>query len=131
GLPSAFDDVRDKVATRKEAKEKLQQEISRSQQSTGSIALHPTAINAYLKSVEQLEESIRTNSLEGSEQSKTALRELVDAAIVYPPQESDKGMRIEVRGYLSRLVGGGLFPQRSYRGGKVVAEERIRRNHPF
>jgi hypothetical protein len=32
-------------------------------------------------------------------------------------------MRIEVRGYLSPLVGSDLFPQRSSQGGKVVAEE--------
>jgi hypothetical protein len=60
-----------------------------------------------------------------------ALRELVDAVIVSPPDNAENRMRIEVRGYLSRLVGGDLFPQRSSQGGKVVAEERIRRNHPF
>jgi hypothetical protein len=33
-------------------------------------------------------------------------------------------MKIEVRGYLSRLVGGDLFPQRSFQGDTVVAEGR-------
>jgi hypothetical protein len=52
-----------------------------------------------------------------------ALRELVDGVVVYPASSDESGMRIEVRGYLSRLIGGNLFPQRSYQGGKVVAEE--------
>jgi hypothetical protein len=43
--------------------------------------------------------------------------------VVYPASSDESGMRIEVRGYLSRLIGGNLFPQRSYQGGKVVAEE--------
>ena len=37
-------------------------------------------------SVENLQETIRTNSLHGSEESKNALRELVDAVIINPPE---------------------------------------------
>jgi hypothetical protein len=77
---------------------------------------------SYMECVDNLEQAIRANSLQGSEQSKTALRELVDAVIIHP-SDDDSGPRIEVLGYLSRLVGGDLFPQRSYQGGKVVAEE--------
>jgi site-specific DNA recombinase len=117
------EDVRDRVAELKEEKRRLEQEISQIEQSKAPIALHPTAITSYLHSIDDLEQSIRNNSLQGSEESKTALRGLVDGVIVSPPDEDDSGMRIEVRGYLSRLMGGGLFPQRSYRGGKVVAEE--------
>ena len=51
--------------------------------------------------------------------------------IIYPAQKGETGTKVEVQGHLSRLVGGGLFPQRSYQGGTMVAEERIRRNHPF
>ena len=101
----------------------MQQEICRLERSTSPIALHPTAITAYLVSVENLEDSIRTNSLHAGEDSKSALRELVDAVIVGPPETNEIGMKIEVRGYLSRLMGADLFPQRSYQGGKVVAEE--------
>jgi site-specific DNA recombinase len=116
------DDVKDKVAALKQEREKLHQEIARSQSAT-PIVLHPTAITSYLESVSQLETVIRANSLAGSERSRTALRELVDAVIVCPPEEGRTGAKIEVRGYLARLVGGDLFPQRSYQGGKVVAEE--------
>jgi site-specific DNA recombinase len=124
-------DVGDRIAALKAEKKKLEEQISRIGQSKSPVALHPTAIASYLHSVENLEQSIRSNSLQGGEESKNALRELVDAVIVNPPENNASGMKIEVRGHLSRLIGGDLFPQRSYRGGKVVAEERIRRNHPF
>jgi flagellar capping protein FliD len=110
------DDVREKVATLKDERKKLQEETDRIGQASISVALHPTAITAYLKSVEQLESSIMKNSIEGREQSKATLRELVESVIVQPTQEGG-GMRIQVQGYLAGLVGGDLFPQRSYQGG--------------
>jgi hypothetical protein len=73
--------------------------------------------------VENLERSIRNNSLQGREESKTALRELVDGVVVSPPESDGGQIKIEVRGYLARLVGGDLFPQRSCQGGTMVAEE--------
>ena len=115
------EDVRDRIARLKTEKEGLQQEICRLEHSKSPIALHPTAITAYLASVENLEDSIRTNSLAASEDSKSALRELVEAVIVGPPETNEIGMKIEVRGYLSKLMGADLFPQRSYQGGKVSA----------
>ena len=78
---------------------------------------------SYLRCVDDLEQSIRANSLQGSEESKKALRELVDVVIINPAEKDGSGIKIEVRGYLSRLIGGNLFPHRSYQGGKVVAEE--------
>jgi hypothetical protein len=62
--------------------------------------------------------------------SKNALRKLVDVVIISPPENSENGVRIEVRGYLSRLYRGGLFPQRSYQGGgRVIAEEESNPRH--
>ncbi len=78
------EDVRDRIAGLKAEKEGLQQEICRLEHSKLPVALHPTTITAYLVSVENLEDSIRTNSLHASEDSKSALRELVDAVIVRP-----------------------------------------------
>jgi site-specific DNA recombinase len=127
----APEDMRERIACLKQEKQKIEAELGRVQSSKTSVALHPTAMASYLQCVDELEEAIRANAVQGREQSKNALRELVDAVIISPPENDESGMRIEVRGYLSRLVGGGLFPQRSYKGGKVVAEERIRRNHPF
>jgi site-specific DNA recombinase len=117
------EDVRERIATLKEEKKRLEREITSIEQSKVAVALHPTAITSYVETVENLEQSIRSNSLGGSEESKLALRDLIDAVIVSPPERDGSGPKIEVRGYLSRLIGGDLFPQRSYQGGKVVAEE--------
>ena len=116
-------DVGDRIAALKAEKKKLEGQISHIEQSKSPVALHPTAIASYLHSVENLEQSIRRNSLQGSEESKNALRDLVEAVVINPPENDQSGMKIEVRGYLSRLTGSDLFPQRSYRGGAVVAEE--------
>ena len=117
------EDVREKIAARKLEEKKLEEDIRRLESSKTPVVLHPTALTSYLHSVENLQETIRTNSLHGSEESKNALRELVDAVIINPPENHLSGMEIEVHGHLSQLVGGDLFPQRSYQGGKVVAEE--------
>jgi len=125
------EDVGDRIAAMKAEKKKLEERIGRTEQSKSPVALHPTAITSYLHSVENLEQSIRCNSLQGSEESKNALRELAEAVVINPPENDESGIKIEVRGYLSRLMGSDLFPQRSYQGGKVVAEERYRLSpHP-
>ena len=41
-------------------------------------------------SAENLQETTRTNSLHGSEESKNALRELVDAVIINPPENRER-----------------------------------------
>jgi site-specific DNA recombinase len=117
------EDVRERIACLKQEKQKIEGELERLQSSKIPVTLHPTVMASYSKCVDELEEAIRAKSLEGSERSKMALRELVDGVVVYPASSDESGMRIEVRGYLSRLIGGNLFPQRSYQGGKVVAEE--------
>src|SRR4029078_3922153 len=53
------EDVRDRIAGLKAEKEEWLQKISRLEESKSPIALHPTAITAYLASVENLEDSIR------------------------------------------------------------------------
>ena len=40
--------------------------------------------------MENLQETITTNSLHGSEESKNALRELVDAVIINPPENRER-----------------------------------------
>jgi site-specific DNA recombinase len=117
------DDVRERLPRLKTERDALQQEIDQIEMSKAPIALHPTAITSYLDSVERLEQVIRGNPLQGNEESKTALRKLVDSILIHAPDTEGRGMRIEVRGYMSRLVGGDLFPQRSFQGGMVVAEE--------
>jgi site-specific DNA recombinase len=116
------EDIRERITALKAEKKRLEGEIGRIEQSRAPIALHPTAITSYLRSVENLEETVKSNSI-ASQESKMALRELVDGVVVSPPDKAKDRMRIEVRGYLSRLVGGDLFPQRSSQRGKVVAEE--------
>jgi site-specific DNA recombinase len=115
--------MRERIACLKQEKQKIESDLERLQSSKTPVVLHPTAMASYLHCVDELEQSIRTNSLHGSEESKKALRELVDAVIINPAEKDGSGMKIEVRGYPSRLVGGDLFPHRSYQGGKVVAEE--------
>jgi site-specific DNA recombinase len=117
------EDMRERIASLKQEKKKIESELARLQASKSPVVLHPTAMASYCQCVDNLEQAIRTNSLHGSEESKNALRELVDSVIISPAQKGEKGMRIEVRGYLSRLVGGDLFPQRSFKGGTMVAEE--------
>jgi len=110
------EDKREKIACLKQEKQKIEIDLERLQSSKTPVVLHPTAMASYLHCVEDLEQSIRTNSLHGSEESKRALRELVDGVVVSPSDKAEDRMRIEVRGYLSRLVGGDLFPQRSSQG---------------
>jgi site-specific DNA recombinase len=111
------EDVREKIACLKQEKQRIESDLERLQSSKTAVVLHPTAMASYLRCVDDLEQATRTNSLHGSEESKKALRELVDGVVVSPPEDATDQMKIEVRGYLSRLVGGDLFPQRSYQGG--------------
>ena len=80
------------------------------------IALHPHAITAYLRAVDDLAATIsRTGS---SEPSKNTPRDLVETMVV-PPPGPDRLIRVQVNGHLASLIGGEAFPQ----GGRVVAEE--------
>ena len=73
--------------------------------------------------VDDLEEAIRANAVQGGEQSKNARRKLVDVVITSPPENSENEMRIEVRGYLSRLYRRRFVPTAFLSGGKMIAEE--------
>ena len=65
--------------------------------------------------MDELEEAIR--AVQGGEQSKNALRKLVDVVIISPLENSQNGTRIEVRGYLSRLYRRRFVPAAFLSGG--------------
>ena len=87
-----------------------------------NVELHPAAINRYLQTVEDLHGIMVRNLKEGSGETGTILRELVESVIVHPP-EKGAGGSIQIRGRLAALTGLPDVLLRTQSGGLVVAEE--------
>ncbi len=86
------------------------------------LQLHPEAIKRYLASINRLDLTLAQTAVDGDEEPRQALRDLVDRVVVKPP-DADRIVTVEVHGHLSRLLGEDVFPSLLVRGGSMVAGE--------
>lgn len=103
---------------------RLEADLAAADEKPKVVALHPHAIKVYLEAVSRLADDLREVAEAGDDRPKMALRNLVEAVIVMPPDEN-KELYVEVRGHLAALIGGNVFPQGRLRGGSMVAEVRL------
>jgi site-specific DNA recombinase len=70
--------------------------------------------------------------LAGDSESAEVMQDLVETVTVFRDSRKLGGVEVEIVGRLTALLGEKAYPN-GVRGvwGKMVAEERIRRNHPF
>ena len=79
------------------------------------VTLHPTAVAAYLQSIETLSRTIAEGEEHGGE-SKEELRALVDR-ITVEPAEAGSRPALTIEGHLTSLIGGRHFPTTTIVGG--------------
>jgi site-specific DNA recombinase len=112
------EDVRERIAGLKQEKQKIEIDLERFQSSKTPVVLHPTAMASYFRCVDDLEQSIKINSLHGSEESKSALRELVDSVVVSPPDKAADRMTVEGAGLPLPACRRQFVPAAFFSGGK-------------
>jgi hypothetical protein len=96
------------------------------------ITLHPAVLARYEEQLTRLQEALDGGVRAGDSESAEAMRDLVETVTVIRDPSKSGGVEVEIVGRLTALLGEKTYPN-SVRGvwGKMVAEERIRRNHPF
>ena len=89
------------------------------------VALHPKALERYLKTLTRLSESLSTPH---QPEAMKLVRELVDSVVVYERKDGES-VQFDVRGRLSALLniadGTGLRHGQSLSAGLVVPRDRI------
>ncbi len=103
-------------------RDQLRAELAASDEPPKVITLHPAAIKAYLASINRLEVVLAQHAVEGDEEPRKALRDLIEAVVVHPPND-DRIVMIDIKGQLAKVVGESLFPSGRLRGVSMVAEE--------
>jgi site-specific DNA recombinase len=121
GVIAEADAERELPALRAERAD-IEAELQRASEAPIIVELHPNAVREYLKAVERMDEALRNHAAEGRSDSQRALRDLVEAVVVSPPDEN-RFINVEVRGHLASLIGGDPFPHGRVKGGSMVAEE--------
>jgi site-specific DNA recombinase len=116
------DDARDRIAELKAQRLQIEAELAALEEAPSIVTLHPATLDQYIETVDALAVSLADHS--AAEDDRGALvanfRALVHSVTIYPngPRE---GFQIEVKGKLSALIGGNVFPQANYSGVSVVA----------
>ena len=109
------------IATLRVERSTLQTELMTIGEEPNVIELHPTAISAYLTSLDNLDMALRSADGIAKPEAFAAIRDLIDRIVIHPT--NDGLMAIELDGTLSRLIGGNHFPTVRASGGMMVAEE--------
>jgi site-specific DNA recombinase len=80
----------------------------------------------------RIEETLDRGASAGDSECADAIRDLVETVTIFRDISKPGGVEVEIVGRLTALLGEKAYPH-GIRGvwGKMVAEERIRRNHPF
>ena len=99
---------------------------------TEVITLHPAVLARYEEQLTRLQEALDRGVRAGDSECAEAMRDLVETVTVFRDTSKPGGVEVEIVGRLTALLGEKAYPN-GVRGvwGKMVAEERIRRNHPF
>jgi DNA invertase Pin-like site-specific DNA recombinase len=116
GLVEA-DAVKDKLAALEVERRRLEAEVVMAAASIDPVAIHPAAVNRYLRVVGQLASSLRSGSGGPIGKDGDHLRTLIERVIVHPvPTRAP--LDIEIRGYLAQLLDAPQIPPNGrYRSG--------------
>jgi Site-specific recombinases, DNA invertase Pin homologs len=106
----------------REARDSLKRELELAEKPPKVISLHPAVVDEYLRNLDRLAELIGADLAEGDSGLALALRSLIDTVTVMPAPAREAPV-IRVSGHLASLLGADVFPQRSFAGGAMVAEE--------
>ncbi len=104
------DDVKDEVASLKIEKAKLSDRLKSIEAASNIVMLHPPNVAQYVRQMAALEEAINQGTDEGSDASKNALRDLIEAVVI-TREKNGQTVKIEVRSRLAYLIGGYLSPE--------------------
>jgi site-specific DNA recombinase len=86
----------------------------------------------YEQQLRHLQDALSRGIRGGDDEGSEAIRDLVETVTVFRDPSRRGGVEVEIVGRLNALLGETAYPS-GVKGvwGKMVAEERIRRNHPF
>ena len=115
-----------------EERKRLREELAAAPLTPDVVTLHPTVLARYEQQLGNLQENLAACVASGDTEAAAAIRDLVQTVTVSRNESKPGGVIVEIVGRLNALLGEQAYPNR-VRGvwGSMVAEERIRRNHPF
>ncbi len=116
------DEADKRMPALREARDRAKAELELAEKPPKVVTLHPAAINEYLRNLDRLAELIGADIAEGDHGLAQALRSLIETVTIMPAPAREAPV-IRVSGHLASLLGADVFPQRSFAGGAVVAEE--------
>jgi site-specific DNA recombinase len=115
------EDARQRIAGLKEERLRVEAELAALEESPVPIALHPAALDRYVKTVNALADTIAGHAGADDDRGPVVadFRALVHSVIVHP-KGPWQGFEVEVKGKLAALVGGGVFPEAHHNSGSYV-----------
>jgi site-specific DNA recombinase len=102
--------------------DRLTEQLASCDEPVNVVTLHPTVIEHYLRSVDELAATLSSHARAGEDSATKAFRTLVHSVVIYP-NEPRQGFEVEVKGRLNELIGGGIFPARRDSGRPMVPQE--------
>jgi DNA invertase Pin-like site-specific DNA recombinase len=115
------EDAKQRIAELTEERVRVEAELATLEEVPVPIALHPAALDRYIKTVNALADTMAGHA--GAEDDRGPVvadfRALVHSVIVHP-KDPWQGFEVEVKGKLAALVGGGVFPEAHYNSGSYV-----------
>ena len=126
------EDAKQRIAELKEERLRVEAELAALEEAPVPIALHPAALDRYVKTVNTLADTMAGHADAKDDRGPVIadFRALVHSVIVHP-KGPWQGFEVEVKGKLAALVGGGVFPEARYNSGSyVVAGERYQPTQP-
>jgi hypothetical protein len=121
------DDARTRIAELKTQVLQAEVELTSLDEAPQTITLHPATLERYIETVDRLASVMADHAQAADDRGALVpdFRALVHSVTVHP-RAAREGFQVEVKGKLAALIGGDVFPQAKYSGGRVVAEERYR-----
>jgi site-specific DNA recombinase len=115
------EDAKQRIAELREERLRVEAELAAIEEAPVPIALHPATLDRYVETVNTLADTMAGHASAKDDRGPVVadLRALVHSVIVHP-KGPWQGFEVEVRGKLSALVGGGLFPEAHHSSGSYV-----------
>jgi DNA invertase Pin-like site-specific DNA recombinase len=126
------EDAKQRIAELKQERLRVEAELAALEEAPVPIALHPAALERYVKTVNTLADTMAGHADAKDDRGPLIddFRALVHSVIIHPKRPG-QGFEVEVKGKLAALVGGGAFPEARYgSGSRVVAGERFHQSPP-
>lgn len=116
----ADDEAIERLPILRAKRDRLRSALAELEEPVKVIALHPSAVDQYLKDIDRLADVINDDLSAGESEAANALRKIVHRVTVQPAPIGTLPT-IEVEGRLEALLPPGVFPSRSLSRGVLVA----------